>query len=49
MTVVKGAMRLAPFAVFGLLAQLTSKVGLDVLLGMSVYLVTALCGLSIIL
>ncbi len=49
MTVVKGAMRLAPFAVFGLLAQLTSKVGLDVLLGMSVYVATVLCGLLLVL
>ncbi len=49
MTVVKGAMSLAPLAVFGLLAQLTSKVGLDVLLGMSVYVATVLVGLMLIL
>ena len=49
MTVVKGAMRLAPLAVFGLLAQLTSKVGLDVLLGMSVYVSTVLIGLFLVL
>ena len=45
MTVVKGAMLLAPVAVFGLMAQLTSKVGLEVLLGMGVYVVTVISGL----
>ena len=45
MTVVRWAMLLAPIAVFGLLAQLTAKLGLDALLGMAVYVGTVLLGL----
>lgn len=48
MTVVRWAMLLAPFAVFGLLAQLTSKIGLDALLGMAVYVGTVLAGLGVL-
>lgn len=46
MTIVKVAMRLAPFAVFGLLAQLTTKIGPSLLLGMGVYVGTVLIGLA---
>lgn len=49
MTVVGWAMRLAPLAVFGLMAQLTSKIGLDAILGMGVYVGTVLTGLVILL
>lgn len=49
MAVVKWAMRLAPIAVFGLMARLTSQIGLDVLLGLSVYVLTALGGLVLLL
>jgi len=49
MTVVGWAMRLAPIAVFGLMAQLTTKIGLNALLGMSVYVTTVLIGLLILL
>lgn len=49
MTIVRGAMWLAPIAVFGLIAQLTSKIGLDALLGMAVYMLTVLLGLVILL
>jgi len=49
MTVVRWAMWLAPWAVFGLLAQLTSKIGLQALLGMAVYVGTVLTGLAILL
>lgn len=49
MTVVSWAMRLAPFAVFGLMTRLTSTVGLDVLAGMSVYMLTVLLGLAIMM
>ncbi len=49
MTVVSWAMRLAPFAVFGLMTRLTSTVGLDVLAGMSIYMLTVLLGLGIML
>jgi Na+/H+-dicarboxylate symporter len=49
MTVVGWAMRLAPMAVFGLLAQLTMKIGFEVLLGMAVYVATVLLGLALLL
>jgi Na+/H+-dicarboxylate symporter len=49
MAVVRYAMRLAPIAVFGLMAQLTTKLGLDALLGMSVYVATVLFGLVLLL
>jgi Na+/H+-dicarboxylate symporter len=49
MTVVSWAMRLAPFAVFGLVARLTSTVGLDVLGGMAVYMATVLAGLVLMM
>lgn len=48
MTVVRWAMLLAPIAVFGLLAQLTAKLGLDALLGMAIYVGTVLLGLSLL-
>ncbi len=49
MTIVRWAMHLAPYAVFGLMAQLTSKIGFDALIGMSVYVMTVLLGLSLLL
>ncbi|MGR8919235.1 MAG: cation:dicarboxylate symporter family transporter, partial [Gammaproteobacteria bacterium] len=49
MTVVRGAMLLAPIAVFGLMAQLAAKVGLEALLGMAVYVATVLLGLGVML
>lgn len=45
MKVVKWAMLIAPLAVFGLLAQITGRIGLDVLLGMGIYVGTVLLGL----
>lgn len=45
MTIVRIAMNLAPIAVFGLISQLTSKIGLDALMGMAVYVFTVLLGL----
>ncbi len=48
MTIVGWAMRLAPLAVFGLMAQLTTKIGLNALLGMGVYVGTVLLGLLIL-
>lgn len=47
MTVVRWAMLLAPFAVFGLLAQLTAKLGLNALLGLGVYVATVIFGLLV--
>lgn len=49
MTVVRWAMRLAPLAVFGLMAQLTTKIGLGALLGMAIYVVTVIAGLMVML
>lgn len=49
MTIVRWAMWLAPFAVFGLLAQLVAKLGLDAILGMGVYVATVLGGLLLML
>jgi Na+/H+-dicarboxylate symporter len=49
MTVVRWAMYLAPLAVFGLLAQITMKVGLDALLGMAVYVGTVILGLLLMI
>ena len=45
MVVVRWAMYLVPFAVFGLLTQLTARIGLDALLGIGVYVLTVLLGL----
>jgi len=49
MTVVRVAMRIAPIAVFGLMAQLTTKIGLDILIGMAIYVGTVLLGLAVLL
>ena len=46
MTVVRWAMRLAPFAVFGLMARLTSQLGVEALLGVAYYVATTLIGLT---
>ena len=48
MTVVRWAMYLAPFAVFGLLLRLTAKIGPQALIGMSVYVLTVLAGLILL-
>lgn len=45
MTIVRWAMYLAPLAVFGLLAQITIRIGYEALLGMAVYVGTVLFGL----
>ena len=49
MVVVRWAMYLVPLAVFGLMAQLTARMGLDALLGMGVYVVTVLSALLLAL
>jgi len=49
MTVVRWAMRLAPLAVFGLLAQLTARTGLGAFVGVAAYVGTVLAGLLIML
>ncbi len=49
MTVVKWAMFITPYAVFGLIAQLTAQTGISTLVGMGVYVFTVLLGLLIML
>lgn len=46
MTIVAWAMRLAPYAVFGLMAQLAAKIGLEALFGMAMYVLTVVAGLG---
>lgn len=48
MKVVSWAMLLAPYAVFGLLAQISIRIGLSAILGLSVYLGTVLGGLILV-
>ncbi len=47
MVVVRWAMVLVPAAVFGLLTQLTARMGLDALLGMGVYVITVIGALLV--
>lgn len=49
MVVVRWAMYLVPLAVFGLLTQLSARMGLDALLGMGVYVATVLAALLLAL
>lgn len=49
MTIVRWAMELAPYAVFGLMAQLIITVGLKSIVGLSVFLLNVLLGLAILL
>jgi Na+/H+-dicarboxylate symporter len=49
MTVVNWAMRLAPIAVFGLMARLTSQIGLGALVSMAFYVATVLIGLLLLM
>lgn len=49
MKVVSWAMRLAPFAAFGLMADIVSKVGLDALVGLGAYMSTVVIGLFIMM
>ncbi|MDZ7846521.1 MAG: dicarboxylate/amino acid:cation symporter [Owenweeksia sp.] len=48
MVVVKWAMKLVPLAVFGLMAQLTSSVGLSSLTGLGYYVLVVLAGLALL-
>ncbi len=49
MNIVKWAMFLAPVAVFGLMAQLVTRMGLETMLGISGYIGTVLLGLAVLL
>ena len=48
MVIVGWALRLTPVAVFGLLAHISSRVGISVLVGTAMYVVTVLAGLAIL-
>jgi Na+/H+-dicarboxylate symporter len=49
MVIVSFVLRLAPFAVFGLLAQISARVGISALLGTGMYVVTVIAGLALLL
>ncbi|MES1943510.1 sodium:dicarboxylate symporter [Salinisphaera sp. PC39] len=49
MVVVRWAMLLVPFAVFGLLTQITTRLGLNALFGMGLYVFTVVLGLLLAL
>ncbi|WP_165814580.1 dicarboxylate/amino acid:cation symporter [Pararhodobacter oceanensis] len=49
MNIVKWAMFLAPFAVFGLMAQLVMRMGFETMIGISGYVGTVLLGLALLL
>ncbi|SLN29662.1 Proton glutamate symport protein [Oceanibacterium hippocampi] len=49
MTIVRWAMFLAPWAVFGLMARLVSQVGIATVAGMAVYVLAVLAGLILLL
>ena len=49
MKIVSWAIELAPFAVFGLLCEITIKVGAKAILGLGVYIATVLLGLLLLL
>ncbi|CAN0203867.1 unnamed protein product, partial [Chrysoparadoxa australica] len=49
MTIVRWAMELAPYAVFGLMAQLVINVGLKSILGLGVFMLTVLLGLAVLM
>jgi len=49
MTVVSWSMKLVPYAVFGLIAQLVSSVGVESLRGIGYYVLVVLIGLTILL
>jgi Na+/H+-dicarboxylate symporter len=49
MVIVGFVLRLAPLAVFGLLAQISARVGISALLGTGMYMVTVIAGLALLL
>lgn len=48
MAVTRWAMKLAPIAVFGLMCQVTSKVGIETIMGLSMFMLTVFIGLLIV-
>ncbi|PJZ71031.1 C4-dicarboxylate transporter [Leptospira perolatii] len=49
MVIVEWAMKLAPYAVFGLIAQITAKIGIEVLVSLGAYFATVLGGLFLVI
>ncbi len=49
MIVVRWAMTLVPFAVFGLMSQITAEVGIAALKGLGMYILTVVLGLALLL
>lgn len=49
MKIIDWAMKIAPYAVFGLLANITIKIGFDAISSMSVYMLTVILGLVLLL
>lgn len=49
MVIVGFVLRLAPFAVFGLLAKISSRIGVSALIGTGMYVVTVVVGLTLLL
>lgn len=49
MIVVSWAMRLVPYAVFGLIAALLSKIGIEIFLGLGYYILVVIIGLILLL
>src|SRR5690606_11611141 len=48
MAITKWAMKLAPIAVFGLMCQVTSKVGIKTIMGLSMFMLTVILGLLLV-
>lgn len=48
MAITRWAMKLAPIAVFGLMCQVTSKVGLETIMGLSMFMLTVVIGLGLV-
>lgn len=48
MAITRWAMTLAPVAVFGLMCQVTAKVGLETIMGLSMFMLTVIVGLLIV-
>lgn len=48
MAITRWAMKLAPIAVFGLMCQVTSQVGIGTIMGLSMFMITVLMGLLIV-
>jgi len=49
LTIVRWAMELAPFAVFGLMTQITSQIGLEALTGLGLYVATVVAALLVLI